>query len=300
MTAATKPWLKLWTEIRTDLEMRTLPPAWRWAFVGVLCLAQDLDAGGALVLKGKPMSDAAIADAIGVDLDLWREVRAHFCQPGPDGEPGSFVEGPNGALLVTNFAKRQAPADSTAAARQARYRQSKAQQALPLEEETPAPPRDRRNSNALHHASRNAEDHAEVTHNETHTEDRGTEEQRTEDRALYTESVSHMRRASPRPSNPAPAGETPTQEPVVPGTVDPSLFLSRIGFEDAEGFIRNNDRTLIAKWAFHYNCLTPAQRAAIRSWPAAINAAIRANKPPRLNGAQSAAFYRIWMESQAQ
>lgn len=297
MTAATKPWLKLWTEIRTDLEMRTLPPAWRWAFVGVLCLAQDLDAGGALVLKGKPMSDAAIADAIGVDLEMWREVRAHFCQPGPDGEPGSFVEGPNGALFVVNFAKRQAPADSTAAARQARYRQSKSQQPLPLEEDEPTGERD---SNALHHASHHAQPNAEVTHNETRTEDRGTEEQSTEYRALYTESVSHMRRASPRASNPALPGETSLPEPVASGTVDPALFLSRIGFEDADGFLRNHDRTLIAKWAFHYNCLTPQQRAAIRSWPAAINAAIRANKPPRLNGAQSAAFYRIWMESQTQ
>jgi hypothetical protein len=287
MPDTSKPWLKLWTEIRTDLEIRCVDPAWRWAFVGVLCLAQDLNASGALVLNGKPLSDAAIADAVGIDVAMWREVRAHFSQPGPDGEPGAFCDGPKGALLVTNFARRQAPVDSTAADRQARHRAAKAAQAAQAQADVT-------DSNALHHASRNAD----VTPLQTPTEDRGTEDrgQRTEDRS--TELNPHMPEAPEATGHLAPASANHGHNGFSSGSVDPSLFLSVIGFRDAEGFLRNNDPLLIAKWAFSYHCLTETQRRAIANWPAAINKAVRANKPPRLTGEQSAAFYRIWTEAQ--
>ena len=67
-----------------------------------------------------------------------------------------------------------------------------------------------------------------------------------------------------------------------------------IGFNDPEPFIKNVDETLLAKWAFYYQCLTPAQRQAVNSWPALINDRVRNNKPPRLNGDQSARFYQEW------
>ena len=82
--------------------MRCIDPASRWAFVGVLCLAQELGQNGLLLLNGKPLSDAAIADAIGVDLAMWHEVLAYFL------DTGGFHIDPSGALCVTNFAKRQA------------------------------------------------------------------------------------------------------------------------------------------------------------------------------------------------
>ena len=297
--STSKPWLKLWTEIRTDIAMRCVDPAWRWAFVGVLCLAQELGQNGRLTLNGKPLSDAAIADAVGIDLAMWREIQAHFL------DTGSFHIDPSGALCVTNFAKRQASSDSTAAARQARHRKSKAVQQQPPVQPTSG------ESNAPHHASvtplphplRHASHHALVTPSQTRTESRvqspenrvqSTEyrEQRTEERP--TESTLHMRNAGEATSEPAPDGHRPASNGHASGSVDPSLFLSVIGFKDPKAFLRDADETLMRQWAFYYQCLTDAQRRAVRNWPALVNNAVRNNKPPRLSGDQKARFYREW------
>ena len=78
------------------------------------------------------------------------------------------------------------------------------------------------------------------------------------------------------------------------GTVDTSLFLSVIGFKDAEAFQRSVDATLLAQWAFYYSCLNDKERTAVRSWPALVNDRVRNGKPPRMNGEQKARFYREW------
>jgi len=78
------------------------------------------------------------------------------------------------------------------------------------------------------------------------------------------------------------------------GSVDISLFLSVIGFNEPEPFVKNVNETLLAKWAFYYQCLTPTERRAIKSWPALINDRVRNNKPPRFTGEQSARFYQAW------
>lgn len=274
--------------------MRCIDPASRWAFVGVLCLAQELGQDGPLLLNGKPLSDAAIADAIGVDLTMWHEVRAHFL------DTGSFHIDPSGALCVTNFAKRQASSDSTAAARQARHRQAKAT----AQEQPPVQPSpDAKNASPqalvtpLHHALH----HASVTPLQTRTEEQSPEnrvrntenrEQRTEEGP--TESTPHMRNAGDAASEPAPDGHRPASNGHASGSVDPSLFLSVIGFKNPQTFLRDVDETLLRQWAFYYNCLNDAQRSAIRSWPALVNNAVRNNKPPRLTGVQKARFYREW------
>ncbi len=293
----TKPWLKLWTEIRTDIEMRCVDPAWRWAFVGVLCLAQELDADGVLSVNGRPMTDAQIADAIGVDLRMWREARAYFS------DAGSFGTDPSGALCVVNFAKRQASPDSTNSARQARFRQSKAT----AEEAAPAEPESEtggeqplRNAevtekeplrNALYNALRNADVTRYITPPVT-----PTEEQRTENREQSllrpTESTPHMGNAAA--ASGGPDGQQSSGNGKGSDSVDPSLFLSVIGFKNPESFEKSVDSTLLAQWAFYYHTLTDAQRRAVRNWPALINDAVRGNKPPRLTGEQKARFYREW------
>jgi hypothetical protein len=285
---SSKPWLKLWTEIRTDIAMRSIDPEWRWAFVGVLCLAQELGHNGLLLLNGKPLSDAAIADAIGVDLAMWHEVRAHFL------DTDRFHIDPSGVLCVTNFAKRQTASDSAAAARQARHRQAKAT----AQEEPPVQPLSDA-SHALRHALR----HAAVTPLQTPTESReqnpenrvrNTENRNQTAEERPTESTSHMQNADGPAGDPASDGHRPASNGHASGSVDPSLFLSVIGFKNPQAFLRDADETLLAQWAYYYQCLNDGQRRAVNNWPALVNSSVRSNRPPRLTSEQKVRFYREW------
>ena len=132
-----------------------------------------------------------------------------------------------------------------------------------------------------------------VTQRNATEKNREDTETETEQR-LSTESTPHMRNARDAAGKPAPDGRRPASNGHASGSVDPSLFLSVIGFKNPQTFLRDADETLLRQWAFYYQCLTDAQRRAIRSWPALINNAVRNNKPPRLNGDQKARFYREW------
>ena len=107
-----------------------------------------------------------------------------------------------------------------------------------------------------------------------------------------------MTDAPARTGDDAPAAPAHALNGKASGTVDPSLFLSVIDFKDPEGFLRNHDPILIAKWAFYYQCLNPTQRKAIGNWAGVVNKAVRANQPPRFDGHQNAAFYQVWLNSQ--
>jgi hypothetical protein len=132
-----------------------------------------------------------------------------------------------------------------------------------------------------------------VTQRNATEKNREDTETETEQR-LSTESTPHMRNAGDATSEPAPAGHRPASNGHASDSVDPSLFLSVIGFKNPQTFLRDVDETLLRQWAFYYNCLNDAQRSAIRSWPALVNNAVRNNKPPRLTGVQKARFYREW------
>jgi hypothetical protein len=93
-------------------------------------------------------------------------------------------------------------------------------------------------------------------------------------------------------------GEAPTNGHSGSGSVDPSLFLSVIGFRDWEKFLESTDPVLVGQWAFYYNCLTPEQRKAVGNWAGVVNKAVRAGQKPRLSGHQNAAFYTLWMQTQ--
>lgn len=107
-----------------------------------------------------------------------------------------------------------------------------------------------------------------------------------------------MSDAPARTSDDAPPAPAHPLNGKTSGTVDPSLFLSVIGFKDPDPFLRNHDQILIAKWAFYYQCLTPAARKAVNNWAGVVNKAVRANQSPRLDGPQNAAFYHLWLNSQ--
>lgn len=81
------------------------------------------------------------------------------------------------------------------------------------------------------------------------------------------------------------------------GTVDPSLFLTVIGFKDPEPFLKTVDETCLAMWAYHYATLTEPERKSVKSWPALINSKVRAGEQPRWkNGELKTAFYRAWTQ----
>ena len=111
-----------------------------------------------------------------------------------------------------------------------------------------------------------------------------------------TQSPSQVPSPDPTEASPTPlaAGDKPATNGKSARFVDPSVFLSQIGYKNPESLLREADETLLAKWIFYYQCLTPDQRRAIQSWPALINDRIHSNTPPRLTGDQSARFYQEW------
>lgn len=119
------------------------------------------------------------------------------------------------------------------------------------------------------------------------TEDKITEQERTEDKITQQDITEQAPTQSAAGDKPATNGKSAR-------FVDPAVFLSQIGFKNPDSLISQADETLLAKWAFYYQCLTPAQRKAVNSWPALINDRVRGNTPPRLNGEQSARFYQEW------
>lgn len=114
-----KHWLKLWTETITDRKLTRIDPAWRWAWVGLLCLAAETDDEGKIELApGWALSDDEIAVALNIPAEDWRAARDYFLKIGMLTLQGQ-------TLVVVNYAKRQASKDPTNAERQARYRNAR-------------------------------------------------------------------------------------------------------------------------------------------------------------------------------
>lgn len=112
----TKPWLKLWTEVRTDQKLRRIDPAWRWAWIGLLCLARENSEDGQLSVLDDPMTDFEIADSVGVSMEVWQQAKAYFVRM-------DMLTLDGDTLVIVNFSKRQAPDDATNAERQRRYKE---------------------------------------------------------------------------------------------------------------------------------------------------------------------------------
>jgi hypothetical protein len=188
---------------------------------------------------------------------------------------------------LASWEKHQPKREDDSSNRVKAFRERKHQQTVPQAEQAAL----QAEQAALHECG-NAMKRTVTQRNATEKNREDTETE-TEQR-LSTESTPHMRNAGEAAGELAPDGHRPASNGNTSGSVDPSLFLSVIGFKNPKSFQRDVDETLLRQWAFYYNCLTDAQRRAIRSWPALINNAVRNNKPPRMDGEQKARFYREW------
>lgn len=70
---APMPWVKLHTTRLDNVRFNRLPDPAKWRWTQLTMLAGRLDAGGSLVLDGKPMEDDEIAWQLRIELDDWRQ-----------------------------------------------------------------------------------------------------------------------------------------------------------------------------------------------------------------------------------
>jgi len=71
MPHAPMPWVKLYTSKLDDVRFNRLPEDLKWRWTQLTMLAGKLDAGGALVLEGEPMTDDEIAWQLRLELERW-------------------------------------------------------------------------------------------------------------------------------------------------------------------------------------------------------------------------------------
>jgi hypothetical protein len=123
-----KPWLKLWTETVHDQKLRRVAPAWRWAWMGLMCLAAECEAGGRILdVEGAPMADAEVADLLGLPTETWLEAKQYFMRVLTDDGQATMLQVQEGSLFLTNYAGRQASVDPTSRERGKRYRSRSAE-----------------------------------------------------------------------------------------------------------------------------------------------------------------------------
>jgi hypothetical protein len=102
-------WFKLYAEIATDPKVQTMPEVMRWRLISLYCLCCSADPAA--------LKEHEIAHWMGITRRQLDDTRRLFVAKG-------FI-GPDWG--VPKFAKRQAPADPTAAERMRRYRARYAQ-----------------------------------------------------------------------------------------------------------------------------------------------------------------------------
>lgn len=114
-------WLRLYPETIWDRKLRRHPPAYRWVWVAILCLASEANPRGRLVLgSGLPVSLIDLADAASVpEEDVLQAVLAFIDQ-------GMIQYTEDGVVEVAAWSKRQFASDggSTERARRTRERAS--------------------------------------------------------------------------------------------------------------------------------------------------------------------------------
>lgn len=73
MPHAPMPWVKLYTSRLDDVRFNRLPDALKWRWAQLTMLAGKLDAGGAFVLDGEPMTDDEIAWQLRIEAETWKQ-----------------------------------------------------------------------------------------------------------------------------------------------------------------------------------------------------------------------------------
>lgn len=116
------PWVRLYTETTKDPKIRRRPVAERWVWMSVLCLAGESPVRGTLlVTESSPITEQDIADDANVPLRTVRQAMAGFTQ-----DDMIHVDLDLSAWVVTKWDERQPQSDASAADRQRKHRQRKA------------------------------------------------------------------------------------------------------------------------------------------------------------------------------
>src|SRR5690554_3675548 len=112
------PWLRLYTDITWDRKLRRHPPAYRWVWIGILCLARRSPKPGYLLLsRNVPVTFQDVSDETAVTLHETEEAIKIFLKQ-------NMLDEEDGLLKVTNWDKRQFTSDySTQRVR--KYREKK-------------------------------------------------------------------------------------------------------------------------------------------------------------------------------
>lgn len=118
-------WVRLYTEIKNDRKLRRLPPARRWLWITMLCIAKDSSRQGWLLVgKGVPANSVDLADEADIPLD---EVEAGLS----DFVELRMLEKVDGVWHLLNWDKRQYVSDSSQERVQRHREKKKASAASP-------------------------------------------------------------------------------------------------------------------------------------------------------------------------
>lgn len=116
---ANQTWVRIYTEITRDRKIRRLPPAQRWVWIALLCMAKESPVQGKLLLaENVPVNVDDIVDEAGVDKDDVEAALEAF------EKQGMIEYDENGVIVIKNWHKRQYQADSSTE-RVRRYRERK-------------------------------------------------------------------------------------------------------------------------------------------------------------------------------
>jgi hypothetical protein len=100
-------WVRLYTEINRDRKLRRLPPARRWLWITLLCIAKNSSRQGWLLVgDGVPANSVDLADEADIPLD---EVEAGLS----DFVELRMLEKVDGVWHLLNWDKRQYVSDSS-------------------------------------------------------------------------------------------------------------------------------------------------------------------------------------------
>ena len=108
-------WFRFYSEFRSDTKVRRLPIHHRYAFVILLCLANENEDRGCIT----GLDDEDIAFELEMELEDWQTLKAKFRVKG-------FIEITQDGIKIANWDKRQFASDSSAErVRQHRSRKKK-------------------------------------------------------------------------------------------------------------------------------------------------------------------------------
>lgn len=96
-------WFRFYSEFRSDPKMRRMPVAHRYAFIVLLCLANDNSSRGEI----KGLDDDDIAYELEMDKEDWLTLKSKFKAKG-------LIDIVEGGLTICNWSKRQFASDSSA------------------------------------------------------------------------------------------------------------------------------------------------------------------------------------------